>query len=291
MKSNVEHINKNLKRNDEPIDRFSNGTIPWNLSREEVWKEMESRIGKEPVSGVLKIRSAWIRFSAAAVILILLGISFFIRYYTRYYTTETGQQLEIVLPDGSKASLNASTSVTYHPYWWRFTRKIELKGEAFFTVEKGKEFEVISALGHTIVVGTSFNILSVDDVYEVTCMTGKVRVIAKATGDEAILTQNQKALLGSSGRFNIDYEANALESTAWTRGEFYFTSAPLTEVFRKIELRYGITIEYKQKDTLFYTGYFKKDKKVENILNLVCLPFGMKFEETSDRVYQIILNE
>jgi transmembrane sensor len=291
MNSNGEHINKNLKGNDEPIDRFSKGTIPWNISREEVWKEMESRIEKEAVSGALKIRSVWIRFGAAAVILILLGISSFIRFYTRSYTTETGQQLEIVLPDGSKASLNASTSVTYHPYWWRFTRKIELEGEAFFTVEKGKEFEAISALGHTIVVGTSFNILSVDDVYEVTCMTGKIRVIAKATGDEAILTQNQKALLDNSGRFNIDYEANAVETTAWTRGEFYFTSAPLTEVFRKIELRYGITIEYKQKDNLFYTGYFKKDKRVENILNLVCLPFGMKFEETSERVYQIILNE
>jgi ferric-dicitrate binding protein FerR (iron transport regulator) len=291
MKNNGEHINKNLKRNEEPIDRFSNGTIPWNMSREEVWKEMESRIGKEPISGLLKIRSAWIRYSVAAVILILLGISSFIRFYTRSYTTETGQQLEVVFPDGSKASLNASTSVKYLPYWWRFARRIELKGEAFFTVEKGKKFEVISALGHTIVVGTCFNILSVDYVYEVTCVTGKVKVISKATGDEAILTQNQKALLVSSGRFNIDYNVNAVESTAWTKGEFYFTSAPLIEVFRKIELRYGITIEYKQKDNLLYTGYFKKDKKVENILNLVCLPFGMKFEQTSDRVYQIILNE
>ena len=82
-----------------------------------------------------------------------------------------------------------------------------------------------------------------------------------------------------------------MESTAWTRGEFYFTAAPLSEVFRKIELSYGIKINYKEKDKSTYTGYFKKDDNADNVLNLVCLAFGIKFEEISEGVYQITRDE
>ena len=254
---------------------------------DEAWGEILLRMDKEAEPKILKLRFGWMRYAAAAAVLVLLGISSFLRFYSKTYTTAPGQQLELILPDGTNTNLNAETSIQYNPYWWNFSRKVKLEGEAFFSVRDGNELEIISAPGKTIVYGTSFNILSGKDLYEVTCITGKVKVIAAISGHEADITQNQKAMLGKTGLLEVIEKIDVLESTAWTLGEFYFTATPLSEVFRKIELSYGIKISYKENNNFTYTGYFKKDDNVDNILNLVCLAFGIKFEEISKGVYQI----
>ena len=65
-----------------------------------------------------------------------------------------------------------------------FSRKVSLEGEAFFEVNPGKKFEVVSKFGKTIVLGTSFNIYSRNSSYQVTCMTGKVKVIENTGRNE-----------------------------------------------------------------------------------------------------------
>lgn len=282
--------NSDSGKND-PLNRFIHGSVTWKKSKEEVWKNILSSID-EPVQRKINFSGRFFfRYAAAALILLLLGFTSFLRFYSKTYTTEYGQQLEIILPDGSKTNLNAGTTIKYMPYWWKFSRKVELEGEAFFDVTKGDKLEIISKQGKTIVLGTSINILSFNNTYEVTCINGIVKVVAASSKDEVILKENQKAFLARSGMLEIEKRTDTKESTAWTRGEFYFTSVPLNEVFKKIEKSYGIKIKYSNQEKLIYTGYFKKDNNVENVLNLVCMAFGIKFEKISDCVYQISNNE
>ena len=291
MNKNSGYTGKNLSGGKDPLERFIHSTIPWKKSRDEAWGEILLRIDTGTERKILKIKYGWMRYAAAAAILTLLGITAFLRLHTLTYTTTPGQQLEVILPDGTLTKLNANTTLNYNPYWWKFSRKVKLDGEAFFEVSMGHELEIISTPGKTIVYGTSFNIFSGNGKYEVTCITGKVKVIASNSGDEVYITQNQKAMLGKTGHLEIVEKTDVIESTAWTRGEFYFTATPLTEVFKKIELSYGIKIRYKPEDNYTYTGYFKKDENIDNILNLVCLAFGIKFEEISKGVYQITRDE
>ena len=101
----------------------------------------------------------------------------------------------VILPDGSIAQLNGSSTLKYHPYWWNISRNISLEGEAFFEVAKGSKFSVESKNGTTSVLGTSFNIYARSNQYEVVCVTGKVWV-ENATGEvSTIITPNQKAVL------------------------------------------------------------------------------------------------
>ena len=296
MDNREEHKGKKAEKGNEPLERFRGGTIPWKVSMDEAWKEVEGRTVKGGVSKPggtvsVKLRMGLWHYSAAAVIIILFGLTSFMRFYSRSYSTDQGENMVVTLPDGSVASLNAATKVKYNPLWWNISRSITLEGEAFFEVEKGEEFEVLSSPGSTMVLGTSFNVLARNDIYEVTCITGKVKVVAGSSGDEAILNPSHKAVLGASGELLVDTEADISASTAWRRGEFIFTSVPLEKVFSEIELRYGATINYKAKDDLNYTGYFKGDNDIEKVLELVCIPFGIKFEKASEGVYRIIQDE
>jgi ferric-dicitrate binding protein FerR (iron transport regulator) len=275
----------------DPLNHFVGGSVKWNKSRDRVWAEMEDKMDADTNVKVVKIRSRFASYVAAAIIVALFGITSIMRFYSRSYNTLPGELYALALPDGSIANLNSSSHITYNPYWWYISRRIELEGEAFFEVEKGEPFEVISTQGTTTVLGTSFNILTIDGQYEVTCVTGSVKVVATVSGDEVILTPDQRASLGDKGIFDVSPDIDVKESTAWRSGEFYFTTAPLDEVFKRIALQYGIEIEYSEEETYYYTGYFKKEKEVENILNLVCQPFGIKFDATSDGVYRITHNE
>lgn len=291
MKLNKEHSTNNGSNRNDPLKLFIHGNVPWEKSKDEVWEEINFFIDKSVENKFRLNISLFLRYAAAAGIIMLLAFTSFLRFYSKTYTTKQGEHLELILPDGSKTCLNTGTTLKYHPYWWKISRKAKLDGEAFFVAARGKKLEIISERGKTIVLGTSFNILSIDNRYEVTCVNGIVKVIAAGTGDEVVLNQNQKALLNRSGRLEVKKDTDIKESTAWTRHEFSFTSSPLEDVFRKIENFYGVTIKYTNKEKLIYTGYFKQDNNVENILNLVCLAFDIKFEKISDGVYQITNNE
>ncbi len=112
----------------------------------------------------------------AAAVALLVGISVLMQVYTKTITIPAGQHSHILLRIMSHVRLNAQTTLSYKPLLWKFSRKVSLEGEAYFEVQKGKKFEVISTNGKTVVLGTSFNIYSRNNNYQVTCVTGKVRV-------------------------------------------------------------------------------------------------------------------
>jgi transmembrane sensor len=279
--------NKNNSSGTDHLEKFRRGTVSWSRSREDVWKDIEAGIEKmnRPVPFIRRFR-----YLAAASILALAGISSFLVLYTKEYSTSPDQTSEVVLPDGSSIKLSSNTVVSYHPFTWRFSREVSLDGEAFFDVEKGNKFTVVSDPGRTEVLGTTFNILSSESIYEVTCFTGKVKVTASLTGDAVIITSQQKVSLAASGRLEVESAVNMEESNAWTRGEFFFTSEPLGEVLAKIGRSFGIEIElieYEAYGDLPYTGNFSKEKEIEDILSTVLQPFGLKFEETAEGEYRV----
>ena len=278
----------------EHIDReayFRKGSIPWNRSSEDVWSEVEKRISDTPETRVVGINSRRLLLSMAATVLVLVGVTSFMRFYTKTHKTLAGEHYQLNLPDGSVASMNVNTMVSYHPLWWWISREISMEGEAFFEVEKGSEFQVISDRGRTVVLGTSFNIYSRAGKYEVTCVTGKVKVIAGESGDQAVLEKDQKVVLMNSVLVAANREEQLRESTAWLKDEFYFTAAPLSEVFDEISQQYGISIRYQALDYNTYTGYFKKEADIEKVLDLVCKPFGIKFEKVGEGAYHISQDE
>ena len=277
------------------IDRYSDeefmNALPevelsYSKSKEEVWAEMIPEIEKTQ-KPIRKTRRLWLTYSAVASLVILLGLTAFLRFYSISTFCPKGEHLTVFLPDKSRVELNANSSLTYHPYWWQFAREVKFEGEAFFNISKGNRFDIVSKNGLTSILGTSFNIYARKNNYKVTCFTGKVKVVSKMTQDEVVLYPKDFASINRNGLIELETGVNIKEKTMWRDHIFFFTATPIQQVFEEIELQYNIRIIKKDLSNIPYTGNFKKSNSVEDILNLVCLPLGLDYSKVASRKYII----
>jgi ferric-dicitrate binding protein FerR (iron transport regulator) len=269
-------------------DFFKKASIQYSKSKEDVWADMESKLTEMPESKILKIDfMKVIRYSAAAVLIIGLGLSSFFRLYSVSVYCPNGQHTKVELPDGSKITLNANSELTYHPYWWRFSRKLDFKGEGFFEVTKGKKFIVVSEKALTTVLGTSFNIYFRDNEYRVNCFTGKV-MVNTINNESTVLVKNEYTIVDKANKLvKSKDDISNKNSIAWINNEFVFTSMPLQEIYEEIERQYDIVISGKENVVGISSFNSSRGSSAEEIINLIGKPHGVKCIKISDKNYII----
>lgn len=164
----------------------------------------------------------------------------YITYTVPYKSTKT-----IQLSDGSKAVLNAGTTIKYPKVFAGKTREVSLNGEAYFQVVHltNKPFIVNSGKLQIQVLGTAFNV----DAYakaaalKVSVVSGKVAVKEASTGKQLMLVANQQATLNeSTDSFKKSTIADAENVIAWQDGKLVFENAPLDEIATQLSLKFGI---------------------------------------------------
>lgn len=289
LKENKEHIDVSA------VDRqskafFSAEKFNWSKSQADIWTNLVLQIDAQPKGRSLFLNFALSKWAVAASIVALISIGSLMRFYSVKIETTASQHTVAELPDQSKVNLNAQSSLTYYPMWWKINRLVKLEGEGFFEVEKGQKFIVSSPKGNTRVVGTSFNIFAREDVYKVTCITGSVKVKSRL-GFEAILKPNSKAEIQPDGKIKVLIDIETYPEISWKKNIFLFTASPVLEVFKEIERQYGVNIETKIDDYSLYTGNFTKDQNVEEILEYVCPALGLKYIRKASGQYLIIRDD
>jgi len=209
MLKNQKHIEALPELDKEAQVMISGTYIAWEKSKDQLWEEMEGKLESYPLRPTKLIYLQLKRLAVAAVLLILAGIPSIMLLYTKTIDNSTGKQLSIILPDDSKVTINTQSSLSYKPLIWNISRTVKFEGEAFFNVQKGKKFEVVSKKGQTVVLGTQFDIYSRNNEYNVTCVSGKVKVIGSAHQSSVIIIAGQKAILKPDGTFEIQVKNNA----------------------------------------------------------------------------------
>lgn len=281
--------NEQWTNDDDMMKSLPKVELPYSRSKEDVWKQMEAMMDEDDQDEVRetetskgKVRNLRRVFiSVAAILIVLLGTTAFFRLYTKTVNANAGQHLTAMLPDGSSIELNAGSVIKYKPLWWRFNREVQFEGEAFFKVQKGESFEVVSSMGRTIVLGTSFNIYARKNEYKVTCYTGKVRVVSVVSGNSTDITPNMQAFIQSNGQVVRSDKVNTEETIAWIDDQFFFTSTPMETVFEEVERQYGVRIVLDVQMSDEYTGNFSLDRSVDDVMYNICRPMGLKFEKTT----------
>ncbi|NRF41151.1 FecR family protein [Pedobacter foliorum] len=195
--------------------------------------------------------------------------------------TPRGGQYQVILPDGSKVSLNAASSLTYPASFATLKeRRVELKGEAYFEVAKDKKhpFIVKTENQEIKVLGTHFNINSYTDepMIKTTLIEGSVLV--KASGMEQILKPGYQAVNGIGGLRIV--EANVDEVLAWKNGYFMFDSEGIESVMRKISRWYNVDVVFK--------GNVSKDKFGGTVSRFENVSQVLRKLEYTDKVHFII---
>lgn len=175
----------------------------------------------------------------AAVLVLALGISFYL--FTTAVTTQTalaGNRDVFTLPDDSQVTLNAGSEASYKEWNWSDNRKLQLNGEAYFKVAKGKTFDVVTPLGTVTVVGTQFNVKVRDNRLDVTCFEGKVKVTTK--GETLFLTPG-KTVAFKDGK-NLNLPNVTATKPGWLSYETYFANESLQNVIAEMERQYKVNI-------------------------------------------------
>jgi len=288
MKNLKSHINQEPERgNDfENMNKFLE--VPYAKSKEEVWSELARKLEVTPKAKEINLfTNHAFRLAVAAVFALLIGIVGLMRFYTETIQSLPGEHQIVNLPDKSTIHMNAGSVVNYHPYWWQFNRSLTFTGEAYFQVQKGSKFKVTSEKGTVKVLGTQFTIFSRDEVYRVSCISGKVKVEDISQKHSVILEQDQKADLNNNGEFDIDKNINLSNATAWIDNKFIFTSVPLIDVLKEIERQYNVTISVQTEFDYKYTGNFNRNQDIDQVLDFVCRPFGIKYVKIKANEFQL----
>ncbi|OCA76377.1 hypothetical protein BBI01_06705 [Chryseobacterium artocarpi] len=199
--------------------------------------------------------------------------------------TPKGRQYRITLPDGTKAVLNAATSLTYPTRFTGKQRLVKLDGEAYFEVtpDPRQPFHVKSNNQEIVVLGTKFNASSYPAEKTVTTLIeGKIHLSAENTKD-ILLAPGQQAELGKEN-FKVQ-EVHTEDYTSWMNNEFIFNNMPLDEVFAVLEKWYDVSFDYPQEliGQRIYVEMTRK-RKLSEVLTILEEVTSLKFKIEGRRI-------
>jgi len=214
-----------------------------------------------------------VRIAAALLVLFSLYYLFVYESYT-HVQTAIGEQKELILPDGSKVNLNAQSTLRYKEKTWKEERSLTLEGEAYFTVEEGRSFEVRTEAGSVQVLGTKFNVMQRTELFEVDCYEGLVQV--SYSGNTQQLTARQGIRLIKGKRSVHKPEGENLPP--WLTGESVFRSIPYIYVVQELERQYDVEVTLRDiNEEEMFTGSFEHSD-LEVALRTITQPLGTSFK-------------
>lgn len=250
---------------------------------EKIWSEIEKKIIP---SGFTYYQI--IRYASAAAILIIAALTTFFLWPNDIVTirAEAGEHLTWYLPDSSRVTLNAVSTISYDEKKWADTRKIELSGEAFFEVREGKPFEVNTPKSRTEVLGTRFNVNSRDRVERIACQSGSVRVMSRSNRESALLKGGQVAHIDGK-KLTVYDRTDLTGEIGWTEGIFRFENAPLSDVIASVRRQFDVEIRIEKQfaDERFTGSYSSED--LDKALKIINTVLGSDYRYLDERIVEI----
>jgi len=175
-------------------------------------------------------------------------------------TTPRGGQYQIVLPDGTKVWLNASSALRFPTAFDKGRREVDLSGEAYFEVAKEKIpftvhiYSTAAGMGGAggqrpvsgiDVLGTHFNVNAYGDEKAVTAtlLEGSIRMTVQE-GDKVLRPGEQAVYLRTGGMPRVVPDADVEAAMAWKNGYFQLDGVGTEEVMRQLSRWYDVEIRY-----------------------------------------------
>ena len=217
---------------------------------------------------------------AAVIAVLLTGSFFYLSTLSESFTTDYAENKTISLPDTSEVILNAESELTFSKNKWESNRNVNLKGEAFFKVAKGRKFTVATDQGLVTVLGTQFNVETRKEYFEVTCFEGLVSVTMD--GKETQLPAGNSLLMLNGKSTMLKAAING--KPTWLSNESSFKSIPLNYVIDELQRQYDIKITTKNINTSqLFSGSFSNEN-LELALKSISVPLQIKFNLDGNKV-------
>ena len=201
-------------------------------------------------------------------------------------TTPRGGLYSIVLPDGTKAWLNASSSLRYPTVFNGPNREVTLTGEGYFEVAPNatQPFKVRVGVMTVDVLGTRFDVMAYDDEPAVatTLLQGSVSV--HTDGKQLLLAPGEQSLLTKEENSFHTAKADLNQAVAWKNGIFQFKSEDIRSIMRKVSRWYDVDIQYEGEIGEHFTGQVSREADVTSVLKQMELTNLVHFRVEGKRI-------
>ncbi len=228
--------------------------IPDTPDKKNTWKNLEYLMEDSKTSINLPstqlMKSIWpnwnFKYNYAIILtltIILALPSFYESYQNNTFKTNPGENLSFILPDNSKVTLNSASTITYKKNFDVGHRTLYLEGEAYFEVKKlTSSFIVSTQYGDVTVLGTTFNVKSRNDEFEVGVNTGEVKVSNK----KSFLRLSAQQCIMNKSNFNTKDIINIAydKYPGWINQELHCNKTNLESVCKEIERIHNIKIKF-----------------------------------------------
>ncbi|MDR2413899.1 MAG: DUF4974 domain-containing protein [Odoribacteraceae bacterium] len=209
---------------------------------------------------------------------------------TRYHllSTPRGAYYETSLPDGSRAWLNAASSIRYPVTFASDERRVEVTGEVYFEVMAGAPF-IVSAGGRAgiEVLGTHFNVNGYEDEGEiaVTLLEGAVRFFSFSgeMRESVRVRPGEQARLDAGGKIRVA-TVDTREVMAWKEGRFAFDRANIRSIMRQLVRWYDVEVEYHGEVTSHFGGTISRDVNISRVLRVLEQTGSVRFDVEENKV-------
>jgi transmembrane sensor len=186
----------------------------------------------------------------------------------------------IQLPDQSNVSILKGSEVSFDNSTFTKERTIHLKGHAFFKVEKGSEFNVITNQGSVRVLGTSFDVIESENNLKVICYTGKVEVVSQ--GKKVILTPGEETDFNTSTLKKSSILHG--EAPAYISGRLSFNQVAISDVVEILEKEFDINIIADQE---FLAKKYSGDILLDNLdkaMKSITWPYHLSYSKKGGEI-------
>ena len=264
--------------------------VTTSIDENKAWQKFQRRVKKEEARKSPGLFGWW---RIAAGILIIVGITWFTSSILNKETTEpeilsiasVNEVKKDTLPDGSVATLNKHSVLTYPSSFKGKTRKVKLEGEAFFNVKANKEKPFIIDVNdvQVKVVGTSFNVKSNNGVTEVIVETGIVQVTKD--GQMIELQAGERISLGQTDTVATKQVSGDKLYNYYVSKIFVCDNTPLWKLVEKLNEAYGANIRIAREELrkLPLTVTFDEES-LDTILNIISQTLMIKVSRNDNEI-------
>lgn len=205
---------------------------------------------------------------------------------TGYSTIATprGGQYMVELADGTRAWLNAASSIRFPNSFNHAERSVEIKGEVYFEVARSSStgkaslpFVVTCNDMKVNVLGTHFNIMAYTDenAVQTTLLEGKISVTKHE--HSLLLHPGEQVNFLNSGRYSLQKLDDPDQVIAWKNGRFEL-NGDIKGIMRQIARWYDVDVRYEGNvSNKKFGGAVLRSENVSEVLKIFELTENIKF--------------
>jgi transmembrane sensor len=203
-------------------------------------------------------------------------------------TIPYGRTFELTLSDGTKAFLNAGSSLKYPIQFLEgMDRKVFVTGEVFLDVAKDKHhpFLVKAENLNVKVYGTQFNIQAYpeDDIAEVVLVEGSVGLYTNKDGSGELNKRLEPGYKASYDKKNKKITTDSVITeiyTSWMKGELVFRNMSFDNILKKMERHYDVKIINKNEELSkeMFNASFGNKPAIEEVFEELKVTYHLDFK-------------